>query len=163
MMRAKLGAIVGVLVLAGCNGTTATPADVVWTTSIQGAAGWQHLSGDATVTWTPGASVFSTTMQIAGDEPGAVRPWHVHFNTCATGGGIVGADGDYPRLNIGTDGTATVSTTVPTGLSAAAPYHINVHLSEAQPEVIIACGDLTIQGSPPGQSPNGGGNGGPDY
>ncbi len=142
-MRAILGALTAVVILAACpNGIGPTPQEVEWQATVQGAAGWEHLSGEATVSWTEGTQQFSTTMAIAGDEPGAVRPWHVHFNTCAQGGGIVGADGDYPRLNIGADGTASATANVPAALSPAAPYHVNVHLSEAQMEIVIACGDL---------------------
>jgi hypothetical protein len=66
------------------------------------------------------------------------------FNTCAEGGGIVGVDGDYPRLQIGADGSAGATATVPQPLSTGAAYHVNVHLSEAEMDVIIACGDLVI-------------------
>jgi len=154
-MRALLAVCTTILLIGACgNGITPSPQEIEWTTSIQGAPGWEHLSGGATVIWTVGAQQFTTAMEIAGDQPGAVRPWHVHHNTCGTGGGIVGLDGHYPRLNIGPNGSAAVVTTVPVGLSATAPYHVNVHLSGAQMEIIIACGDLTIGGNPT-QNPSG--------
>jgi hypothetical protein len=166
-MRSILAAFSGLILVAACgNGTTAATEEVEWEGTIQGMQGWEHLSGVSTVSWTVGMQQFTTTMQIAGDEQDAVRPWHVHHNTCAASGGIVGNDGDYPRLEIGADGTAAVSTGVPTGLSVAAPYHVNVHLSDDEMDVIIACGDLTIVGNPPAGSGGPGvpgEPGGPEY
>jgi superoxide dismutase, Cu-Zn family len=151
-MRSILATIITVATVGGCgNGTTPSPQEFEWETSLQGNPGWEHLSGQATVVWVAGVQEFFTSMQITGDLPGAVRPWHVHHNTCEAGGGIVGGDGDYPRLNIAADGSASVSTTVPVGLNSTAAYHVNVHLSEAEVETIIACGNLTV--GTPGQNP----------
>src|SRR5690606_19047500 len=76
---------------------------------IEGRQEFAQLSGESSVRWTEGTTGFSATIDIQNDEPGAVRPWHVHFGTCETGGAIVGSDGDYARLQVGADGTAFVS------------------------------------------------------
>jgi superoxide dismutase, Cu-Zn family len=158
-MRAAIAAFTLAMMTACGNGTTPDPQLVEWQGSVQGVPGWEHLSGQGGVVWIPGVQEFATSMQISGDEPGAVRPWHVHHNSCAAGGVIVGDDGDYPRLSIDADGTASVATIVPTGLSTTAPYHINVHLSDDEMTTIIACGDLT-PGTGGFQNP---GNGLPGY
>jgi superoxide dismutase, Cu-Zn family len=133
------------MVLAGCTEMNTTPpGDFELAGTVQGTGEWQAVTGQAVVTGTVGAGSFVASMQVSGDEPGAVRPWHVHHNSCAAGGGIVGTDGNYPRLEIGSTGTASAQATVPAGLDTMASYHVNVHLSETQMDVIIACGDLAL-------------------
>jgi superoxide dismutase, Cu-Zn family len=159
-MDRKVGSILAVaaILVAACNGAvdTTPPTQFEWQTALVGGAGWEHLSGESSVEWTEGLVGFHATARIAGDEEGAVRPWHIHFGTCGTGGGIVGADGDYPRLAVGADGTAQVSIQVAQPLSTATSYHVNVHQSESQMEVIIACGDLHVAAGNPDSD-------GPDY
>jgi superoxide dismutase, Cu-Zn family len=144
-----IGSLVATVVIAGaaCDTRTTAPAvELEWQGTVEGLAGWEQLSGEAAFRWTEGQQHFTAGMALSGDEPGAVRPWHVHFNTCAQGGGIVGGDASYPRLAIQADGTAAVTTEVPFVPSPAVAYHVNVHLSEAQMDVIIACGDLPLAG-----------------
>lgn len=142
-MRAFLTTIAMFGLMAACgDGATAPTPELEWEATVVGVDGWEQLLGEATAVAFAGAPQFATTMVLVGDEPGAVRPWHVHHNTCTEGGGIVGADGDYPRLQVDAAGQAQVTTTVPAGLDPAANYHVNVHLSEAEMQVIIACGDL---------------------
>lgn len=159
-MDRKAGSILAsaAILFAACNGAvdTTPPTDFEWQTDLVGVTGWEHLSGESTVEWTEGMVGFLATARIEGDEAGAVRPWHVHHGTCGTGGGIVGADGDYPRLAVGADGTAQVSVQVAEQLSTGASYHVNVHQSEAQMEVIIACGNLHVAAGNPGSD-------GPEY
>lgn len=137
--------------LTACNDDPTEPEpdpdEYGWTATLQGTEGWDHLSGAAEVVWVEGQTEFEASASIAGDESGAVRPWHVHYNTCAEGGAIVGADGDYPRLNVDEDGTADVSTTVPEPMDTTASFHVNIHLSESEMGTIIACGDLNMQGN----------------
>jgi hypothetical protein len=103
------------------------------------------LQGDAVVAQVVGDAAFTATITIRNDTPGAVRPWHVHFNTCAAGGGIVGADTAYPRLTSGTDGAASSNVMVRVGLDPAVAYHVNVHKSDAEFNTLIMCGDLIRQ------------------
>ncbi len=132
------------VVLVGCDTTTTQPLERVWQGQLEGEPGWEHLSGETAVHFVEGTASFIAAAQIAGDEPGEIRPWHVHFNTCAEGGGIVGEDGDYPRLVVDTDGTAVASATVPQSVEPGADYHVNVHLSEAEMGTIIMCADLEL-------------------
>jgi superoxide dismutase, Cu-Zn family len=132
------------LLVACETSTTAAPMEREWQAVLQGEAGWEHLSGSAVVVAVPGVAPFAATMELSGDEPGAVRPWHVHVNSCAQGGGIVGQDGDYPRLSVGAGGTATATVTVAQALSAGASYHVNVHRADDDLPTIIACGDLVL-------------------
>jgi hypothetical protein len=125
-------------------------------TTVVGLSGFPQISGTSTVTWIPNDQEFTATATITNDVQGMVRPWHVHFGTCATGGAIVGSDAQYPRLTVGANGTATATVTIRYELGNV-PYHINFHKSEAEFDTIIACGDLVVSSGGGG----GGGGGGP--
>ena len=78
-----------------------------WSASITGNPGYESLIGDAVVTQMSGDTAFTATINLRGDTYLAVRPWHVHFGNCASGGGIVGDEASYSALSIGIDGTAS--------------------------------------------------------
>jgi hypothetical protein len=125
-----------------------------WSGTIAGNPGWEHITGTTNVQQVVNASEFTATAMIQGDQSGAERPWHVHFDTCESGGGIVGGDATYPRLMVGADGMATSSVTVPVALDPEARYHVNVHISSADLPTLIACGDLLLPGmAPPDDEP----------
>jgi superoxide dismutase, Cu-Zn family len=155
--RTSVAAIFGIAVMTGCNGTTAVtpdPEELEWIGDLVGLQGWEHLTGEAAFRWTEGTGTITAGIVLAGDEPGAVRPWHVHVNSCAQGGGIFGSDAQYPRLTIGADGTAAAVVDVPVTPNPDALYHVNVHLSNDEMGVIIACGDVVLNGAAtPGAQP----------
>jgi hypothetical protein len=78
--------------------------------------GWEYLSGAAPAEGMPGARVFSASVALVGDEPGQVRPWHLHRDGCQQGGGIVGRAGEYPPLVVEEDGTASAAADVQASL-----------------------------------------------
>jgi hypothetical protein len=122
------------------------------------------ITGSAEVHWTVGDQQFTAATQIAGDVPGAVRPWHVHFGSCATGGDVVGPAGSYTPMTVAADGTAQSTATVEFMLDASAPYHVNVHESQSAIATLIACGDLERTAGTGGADQGGGGdNGGGGY
>lgn len=123
-----------------------TPANVIeWRATIVGTGQYSQLSANGIVRQTVGVQLFTAEVTVRGDVANAVRPWHVHFDTCGTGGGIVGEDRAYPRLMTGSDGMATSTVRIPVALDPAASYHINIHESDAAFNNIIACGDLVLQ------------------
>lgn len=119
---------------------------VVWTADIFGIAPFQFVGGTAEVDHELGTFEFGATAEIFGDTPGAVRPWHVHFGTCASGGDIVGLDSDYIPFVIDAAGGDLVSVIVPEPLDPNGLYHVNFHLGTSAEDfgVIIACGDLFL-------------------
>jgi superoxide dismutase, Cu-Zn family len=148
-IRTTFAAIVAMALLPGCEGSTDVglgPDELEWQGVVTGVnQDWAHLSAEAAMRWVEGENSFTAGIALSGDEPGAVRPWHVHVNSCAEGGGIFGSDGDYPRLVVGADGTASVVTDVPQVPNPAVPYHVNVHLSQEEMGVVIACGDIVLE------------------
>jgi superoxide dismutase, Cu-Zn family len=135
------------VMVAACDGRTPVapdPVELEWLGSVSGVEEWTGVTAEAAMRWTEGNEFFTAGIALAGDEPGAVRPWHVHLNTCAEGGAIFGLDEHYPRLEVGADGTAAVVVDVPMVPSPNVGYHVNVHLSEEEMDVVIACGDITL-------------------
>lgn len=137
--------IVATALLAGCgdDDDDTTDQERELSAELVGAPGFEQLSGEATVTWIEGRTGFTADIELSGDDPGQIRPWHVHFGTCETGGAIVGSDEDYSRLEIDDNGTASAVDVIPAPLTTGESYHVNVHLSETEMGTIIACGDLT--------------------
>lgn len=115
-----------------------------WGATLTG-VGPYPVEGGSTVVLLDDGQAFTSTIAIRNDEPGAVRPWHVHFGTCGSGGGIVGPPEAYPALRVGGDGAAATQTNVFFELDPLAQYHVNVHLSETQLDILVACGNLIRQ------------------
>lgn len=144
-MRRMIGALAAVAVLAGCDVGTVDPGPPVhlWYGLLEGASEWEHIEGEAAFEWLEGAQQITAAIAIIGDEPQAVRAWHLRTGTCAEGQGLIGSDEHYPPLQIGVNGAATVFTNVPAGVDPADTFHINVQLS-AEDTDIIACADLEL-------------------
>ena len=147
-MRAIL--VLGVAALTACAARQET------TTTGTASAGLGDFVGDWSATLRPqnNSSVSGTaklqtalaasavTVTISGATPNAHHPWHVHSGTCATGGPIVGSATAYPPLHVASNGTATASASIGVALNEEQKYHINVHRSETEMNVIISCGNL---------------------
>jgi hypothetical protein len=67
----------------------------------------------------------------------------VHTGTCATGGPVYGQASAYPALHVGSNGTAAATATIGQALNEEQRYHVNVHRSPTELNVIISCGDLS--------------------
>jgi len=115
---------------------------VEFTANITGIGAYSTVSGVGRVLLdAPG--VFDADIAIRSDVPSAVRPWHVHFGACGSGGAIVGPAEAYRALTIANDGTAEVGAQVFASYNLEADYHVNVHVSPAD-LTVIACGDLLL-------------------
>jgi hypothetical protein len=117
---------------------SATPAAMTDTT-----AGAGQVSGTATVTAGMGADQTSAEITVSGLAGGNTYPWHVHSGSCATGGPIVGPPDAYTPLTVSASGSADAKAQIPIATPTSGQYHVNVHKSQAEMNVIIACGDLT--------------------
>lgn len=113
---------------------------VEFTAIITGFGQYSNLSGVSRVLLDV-PDVFDAEILIRSDVPGLVRPWHVHFGNCASGGAIVGPPEAYRALTVGGDGTAVVAAQIASPFNLAGEYHVNVHFSPTD-QTVIACGDL---------------------
>ena len=110
-----------------------------WTATIEPRNN-SNVRGTASVHSALAASV--VRIAISGAAANAHHPWHVHRGTCDSGGAIVGDPSAYAALHVGSDGTASANSTIGTAINDDEKYHVNVHRSPTQLEVIIACGNL---------------------
>jgi hypothetical protein len=118
-----------------------------WLASIEGAGPGIGINGEAVAH--AGESGTFVSIDVEGGESGAAHPWHVHLGDCGSGGAVVGAESAYPPLQIGAGGEAEAEATISERLDPEAEYHVNIHLSAAQADSIIACGGLVTQTAAP--------------
>jgi len=121
------------------------PTIIEWRATLVATELDSTINGDAVVQMRDGETAFTATISIRQDVPDSIRPWHVHFGTCLSGGGIVGNDAAYPRFGVGDGGFSSTAVQIRVGLDPRAPYHVNVHYSDAMFDRIIACGDLILR------------------
>src|SRR5690606_2693139 len=95
--------VVGLAVLVGCSlETNFEPArQHQWHVEFAG-----EIEGDAGFIWTEGRGLFVAGISVRGDEPSALRPWHVHRGTCAERGEVMGVPTEYVLLYVDNEGTA---------------------------------------------------------
>jgi len=92
----------------------------------------------------PGTSTAKVSIQ--GDQPGAIRPWHVHHGQCGQDGAVLGSAKDYPPIKVGPDGTGSATAALDVATPPSGDYLVNVHKSAADLGTIVACGDLDMSG-----------------
>ena len=118
-----------------------------WLASIEAGGPGIGINGEAVAH--AGESGTFVSIDVEGGESGATHPWHVHVGDCDSGGAVVGSESAYPALQIGAGGEAEAEATIGEALDPEADYHVNIHLSAAQADSIIACGGLVTQTTAP--------------
>jgi len=115
------------------RGQLATPAALAGAVQINGTASMQ-----------PGKSIEDTmlSLNIANATPGGVHPWQVHRGQCGADEGIFGTAAAYRPVKIGDDGRGGSGTTVPMATPTYGNYFVTVFASAANPETVVACGNL---------------------
>jgi hypothetical protein len=115
------------------NGTLASPASLAGAVQIRGS-----------VAMTPGSNSGTTRMSVnlSNAAPGGVHPWQMRYGQCDADGGVFGPAEAYPALKVDEEGRASASATVPLAMPTDGSYHVRVSASAANPETIVACGNL---------------------
>lgn len=115
------------------NASLASPAAMVGVVQVGGRA-WMA----------PGADSGETRLDIAirNAIPGGRHPWHVHRGQCGSGGDILGPADSYGILQVGKDGQASRSVTVPLPMPRSGAYMVDIHASANNLNTIISCGNL---------------------
>ena len=131
-------------VATGMNaGVSIVPCGVSphWMGGINGAEGTK-VTGSAMMMAgaTPGTTTVS--IEIKGDTPGAVRPWHVHVGSCAKSASLFGGMASYKPVTIDANGSGKSSATLPVATPDSGSFHVNVHESSANMGKYAGCGDL---------------------
>ena len=90
-----------------------------------------------------GAEETTVHVDLDGGEIGATHPWHIHRGNCGDASPpIVGAADAYPPIQVGDGGEGDAEATVGATLDPDGDYILNVHLSPARLDSIVACGEL---------------------
>lgn len=133
------------LVIAAVTVGMAGPA-IAWTTTlvpVSEASG--AIAGTAELDST-GPATSTAMISIRGDQPGAIRPWHVHHGQCGQDGAVLGSASEHPPVKVGQNGTGTATATLGVAPPAGGDYLVNLHASAADLQTIVACGDLQRSG-----------------
>ncbi len=153
MWRRPAGTVVAITIATGCSGGRATelrtadyPVGSRWNATLASPAqmvGVVQVRGNAWMA--PGNDPEETRVDIAIQNaiPGGRYPWHVHQGHCGSGpGAILGPTDRYGVLEVGGDGKASRSVTLPTRLPQHGDYMVDVHASSRNLGTIISCGNL---------------------
>jgi hypothetical protein len=105
-------------------------------------AGAVQMNGSASMA--PGTKGGNTTvtLDLANATPGGVHPWQLHRGRCESDDGVFGTADAYQAAEVGRDGRATSSATVPIETPTTGSYFVIVRASAANDAMTVACGNL---------------------
>jgi hypothetical protein len=115
------------------NATLASPENLVGAVQMKGSAAM-----------TPGSNAGDTRVSIdlSNATPGGVHPWQLRRGQCGIDDGVFGAADAYKSLTVDDQGRATGSANVPLVMPTDGHYYVRVGASAANPETVVACGNL---------------------
>ncbi|MDF1502285.1 hypothetical protein [Roseisolibacter sp. H3M3-2] len=115
------------------HGTLASPSNL---------AGAVQMKGS--VAMTPGSNRGNTyvSVDLSNASPGGLHPWQLRRGQCGMDDGVIGAPDAYKALKVDEQGRANGSVTVPIVMPSEGRYYVSVGASAANPETIVACGNL---------------------
>ena len=142
------------LVLAACNPFNREPVTEVtrdynlnarWRASLvtpSALGGAVQINGQATMQ--PGKNTGETmvSLNIANATPGGTHPWQVHSGQCNADEGVLGGAAAYSSVKVGDDGKGSSNATLAVTTPTTGSYFVTVQASAANPETIVACGNL---------------------
>jgi len=152
--RPTLALVAAMFALAACNPFHREPVSEVsrdpnlnarWRAllvSPASLAGAVQINGSASMQ--PGKNTDDTVLSLtlANATPGGVHPWQVRHGQCGTDEGIFGSAAAYKPVKVGDDGRAGGGATVGVSMPTEGNYYVTVAASAANPETVVACGNL---------------------
>jgi hypothetical protein len=145
---------VSTLVLAACNPFHREPVTEVtrdanlnsrWRASLVTPAtlvGAVQINGSATMAPAKNRDNTQLSLTLANATPGGVHPWQVHRGQCGADEGVFGSSDAYAPLRVSDEGKGSASATIPGQTPTGGMYFVSVGASTANPETIVACGNL---------------------
>ena len=110
-----------------------SPAALAGAVQIRGLASMQPTgNGDATL----------VSLSLSNATPGGVHPWQVRRGQCGADQGAFNTGASYHALKIGDDGRGAAGTTLPGLTPEVGDFFVTVSASAANPETVVACGNL---------------------
>jgi hypothetical protein len=142
MVRSKILGAAAALAISSSVALALTVAPH-WMGTIAG-KGDAKTTGTGMMMATADGAGTEVTIELKGETPSVVRPWHVHVGSCAKGGGVFGGGRAYTPVTVDDKGTGSSKATLMVALPDTGSYHVNVHESSANMSNIVACGDLSL-------------------
>ena len=118
------------------------PSVTLWETELWPELAYPDISGQAAAV--SGSAGTELGIVIQGAEPDAVHAWGLRLGSCTAPGAQIGPDSDYPELEVGSTGSASVETLLGTQLNSEGAYHVEVRVG-ALDATRVACGDLVAR------------------
>jgi hypothetical protein len=104
-------------------------------------AGAVQMSGEATMAPAPDGRT-AVTLALANATAGGVHPWQVHVGQCGADQGVLGGAAAYTPLEVGDDGRASATATLPVQTPVTGPFFVSVQASSGNAATVVACGNL---------------------
>jgi hypothetical protein len=107
-------------------------------------AGAVQMNGSASMAPSPDSISTEITISLANASPGGLHPWAVHWGQCGAGmdQGVFGPIEAYNALKVESNGQASATAMVALQTPKTGRYFVVVRASVANPETIVACGNL---------------------
>ena len=110
-----------------------SPAALAGAVQIKGSGSMQPAgSGDGTL----------LSVSISNATPGGVHPWEVRRGQCGADQGAFSSGVHYQPVKVGNDGRGEAGITVPGPTPEVGEFFVTVSASAANPETVVACGNL---------------------
>ena len=105
-------------------------------------AGAVQMNGSASMQ--PGSKndVTALSLNIANATPGGLHPWQVQRGQCGANGSVFGTNATYSAMKIDDDGRGSATATISERTPTWGDYSVVVFASAANPETVVACGNL---------------------
>jgi hypothetical protein len=143
MTARRAGLLVLCVIGAACvDLNSGEPTVTLWETQLEAEPDFPGVAGQAAAV--SSANGTEAGAAIRGAEPDATHPWSVRLGSCAGPGDQIGADDDYPELEVSEAGRAEANARFGLTLSLEDAYHVEVRLS-ASDRSRVACGDLVAR------------------
>lgn len=104
-------------------------------------AGAVEMKGSATMAPSDDGKT-TVTLDISNAAPGGVHPWALHRGHCGADAGLFGEAGAYKPIEIEGDGHGSSVAEIPLGTPTSGSFFVSVRASAANPETVVACGNL---------------------
>ena len=128
------------IVAAACVPEPTGSEVTVWEAELVAEIAYPGFSGS--VAAVSGSNGTEVSILIEGAQPGAVHAWRIQLGSCSDPRQQLGPSADYPELEAGLQGSASVETTLGPRLNSEEIYHAEV-LAAPGETARIACGNLS--------------------
>jgi hypothetical protein len=105
-------------------------------------AGVVQMKGAASMQPTATGQATLVSVSLSNATPGGVHPWQLRRGHCGADAGAFNAAATYQPLKIGDDGRGETGTTVAEVTPETGDFFVTVSASAANPETVVACGNL---------------------